>query len=264
MIRPSPDPAQVLRTCLDELAEIYLRLPGLDALLAADVTLTAVGVPYSWLNQASGARFAEASVEARIDAVIAWFESRGVPFSWEVGPADEPADLGDRLMARGLMPDPDETPGMVASLTDLPALDLPQGATIELVRDANAFEEWLGAFSDAFGMPADIVDAFSMLRLLGFGDDLSYRYVLARIEGRPVATAVGLVAGGGGIIINVATVPDTRRRGIGRAVTLAAMHSCADMGATVAVLQSSEMGHEVYRGLGFEDFGRYRTFARPA
>lgn len=263
-MRPPPDPAQALRTCQDELADIYLRLPGFDALVADDVTLMAVGAPYAWLNQASGARFLPESAEARIDAVIAWFESRAIPFSWELGPADEPADLGDRLMARGLMPDPDEAPGMVASLSGLPLVELPPGTTIETVRDPKAFDEWLGAFRDAFGMPADLVEAFSKLRLLGFGDDLSYRYVLARIGRRPVATAVGLVADGGGVIINVATVPDARRRGIGRAVTLAAMHRCAEMGATVAVLQSSEMGHEVYRGLGFEDFGRYRTYARPA
>ena len=96
----------MLRTCWDELAELYLRLPGFDALIADDVMLTAVGAPYAWLNQAFAARFAEAAVEARIDAVIGWFESRGLPFSWEVGPADEPADLGDRLIARGLMPGP--------------------------------------------------------------------------------------------------------------------------------------------------------------
>jgi ribosomal protein S18 acetylase RimI-like enzyme len=259
---PAPDPATLVRDCHDELAAIYPRLSGFDALLAGDVTLTAVGAPYSWLNQASGARFTEVSADSRIDEVIAWFDSRGLPFSWEVGPADSPADLGDRLAARGLQPDHDEAPGMVASLSGLPAVDPPSGTTIEIVRDPTAFDDWLGAFRDAFAMPADLVAAFSKLRLLGFGDDLSYRYVLARIGHRPVATAVGLVAGVGGIIINVATVPDARRRGIGRAVTLEAMHQCAAMGATVAVLQSSEMGHPVYRGLGFEDFGRYRSYAR--
>jgi GNAT superfamily N-acetyltransferase len=258
------DPATLLRNCHGELAAIYPRLPGFDALAAGDVTLTAVGAPYSWLNEAAGARFTQTSAERRIDEVIAWFESRGLPFSWQVGPGDEPADLGDRLIARGLMPDPDETPGMVASLTALPPTAAPEGTTIELVRDPDAFDDWLGAFRDAFGMPADLVEAFSRLRLLGFGDDLSYRYVLARLGGRPVATAVGLAAGNGGVIINVATVPDARRRGIGRAVTLAAMHCCAEMGATVAVLQSSEMGHEVYRRLGFEDFGLYRSYTRPS
>lgn len=58
------------------------------------------------------------------------------------------------------------------------------------------------------------------------------------------------------------TVADARGRGFGRAVTLAAMHAGAEAGAAVAVLQSTEMGHGVYRRLGFEEFGRYRDLVR--
>jgi ribosomal protein S18 acetylase RimI-like enzyme len=97
---------------------------------------------------------------------------------------------------------------------------------------------------------------------LGFGDELPTRPLLARVDGRPVATALGLLAGEGIVIVNVATVPDARGRGIGRAVTLAAMHAGADAGATIAVLQSTEMGHGVYQRLGFEEYGRYRVLAR--
>ncbi len=262
MTHPPPDPAEVLRACQDELADLYLRLPGFDALIADDVTLTSAGAPFAWLNQACSARFAAGTVEARIEEVIAWFEARDVPFSWEVGPADAPADLGERLIARGLLPGPEDTPGMVVSLTALPDLESPAETTIDIVRDPNSYDEWLGTFRDAFGMPADLVEVFSSIRLLGFADDLSYRFVLARLGGRPVATAVGVVAANGGMIANVATVPDARRRGIGRAVTLAAMRACVDMGASVAVLQTSTMGHAVYRGLGFEEFGTYRTYAR--
>jgi ribosomal protein S18 acetylase RimI-like enzyme len=111
-------------------------------------------------------------------------------------------------------------------------------------------------------MPPEIGDAFSNFAVLGFGDELPYRMVLARMAGRPVAVALGFLAGGGALILNVATLPDSRRKGLGRAVTLAAMRACATTGATIAVLQSSEMGYEVYRRLGFEEFARYRSFAR--
>ena len=246
------------------LADLYLRLPGFDALIADDVTLTAAGAPYALLNQACSARFTVDTADARIDEVITWFEAHDVPFSWEVGPADAPADLGARLIARGLLPGPEDTPGMVASLAGLPEQKPPPGTTIDIVRGPESFDEWLATFGEAFGMPAELVQVFSSLRLLGFGDDLSYRYVLARLGGRPVATAVSLVSAIGGIIINVATVPDARRLGIGRAISLAAMHVCVDLGASVAVLQSSAMGREVYRGLGFEEFGWYRTYTRQA
>jgi ribosomal protein S18 acetylase RimI-like enzyme len=64
------------------------------------------------------------------------------------------------------------------------------------------------------------------------------------------------------VISNVATLPEARNRGLGRAVTLAAMHAGAEAGATIAVLESSEMGLNVYRRLGFEEFGRYKVLAR--
>ena len=109
-----------------------------------------------------------------------------MPFSWEVGPADAPADLGERLMARGLLPDPGGHPGH-GGVTDrrFSTWNRRQKRRSTIVRDPSAFDEWLGAFRDAFGMPADLVDVFWSLRLLGFGDDLSYRLVLARVRRPP-------------------------------------------------------------------------------
>jgi ribosomal protein S18 acetylase RimI-like enzyme len=46
-------------------------------------------------------------------------------------------------------------------------------------------------------------------------------------------------------------LPIARGRGIGSAVTRAAMSFARDAGATHAALQSSESGLEVYRALGF-------------
>ena len=40
------------------------------------------------------------------------------------------------------------------------------------------------------------------------------------------------------------------------------MHLGVEAGATIAVLQSTEMGNGVYRRLGFEPYGRYRVLAR--
>jgi predicted acetyltransferase len=64
------------------------------------------------------------------------------------------------------------------------------------------------------------------------------------------------------VIANVTTIPEHRGRGLGRAVTLAAMRIGAAAGAQIAVLQSTDMGRGVYRRLGFEEFGTYRVLAR--
>jgi ribosomal protein S18 acetylase RimI-like enzyme len=256
--RSIPDAAAVFDAASAGLAALNRSVPGFDALVAPDVVLSTVGLPIPRLNSASATRFTKANADRRIDEVIAWFDTRGLPFVWRLGPLDMPVDLEERLVARGFTIDVDEMPGMVASLADLPEIELPDGATLSRVNEAATFREWLDVTVVGFGMPAQIGDTFMRYAALGFGDDLPVT-ILARIDGRPVATSLGFVAANGIEIANVTTVPDARGRGLGRAVTLAAMHAGARAGATIAVLQSTEMGHGVYRNLGFEEFARYRT-----
>jgi ribosomal protein S18 acetylase RimI-like enzyme len=256
--RSGPDAAAVFDAASVGLAAINGSVPGFDSLVEPDVALSAVGLPIPRLNSANATRFTNASADRRIDEVIAWFEQRGLPFVWRLGPLDTPSDLEARLVARGFTIDPDEMPGMVASLADLPEVELPDAATLAFVDDATTFREWLDVMVVGFGMPSQIGDTFMKYAALGFGEDLPIT-ILARIDGRPVATSLGWVAAGGIEIANVTTVPEARGRGLGRAVTLAAMHAGARAGASIAVLQSTEMGRGVYRRLGFTEFARYRT-----
>ena len=256
------DPATVADAGSRVFAQLNQRVPGFDGLVEPDVTVASIALPIARVNSASAARFQPSTADARIDDVVAWFERRAVPFVWRLGPCDEPADLQARLLDKGFALDPDEMPGMAASLTGLPEVELPDDASIELVRDAPAFREWLDVMVAGFGMPSQIGDAYMAFETLGFGDDLPVRSLLVRVGDRSVATALGVLADRGLVIANVTTVPDQRGRGLGRAVTLAAMRIGAAAGAQIAVLQSTEMGHSVYRRLGFEDFGTYRVLAR--
>ena len=256
-----PDPAAVLDAGSVALAAINVLVPGFDALIAPDVALSAVGLPIPIVNSVSATRFTPDDADRRIDEVIAWFDERGLPFIWRLGPLETPADLDQRLLARGFTMDPADMPGMAAPLAGLPAIEPPDESTITFVEDAASFREWLDVMVIGFEMPPQIGDTFWKYAELGFGDELPVT-ILARIDGRPVATALGSVAGGGIVIANVTTVPDVRGRGLGRTVTLAAMHAGARAGATIAVLQSTEMGLGVYRSLGFEEFARYRVAVR--
>jgi len=62
-------------------------------------------------------------------------------------------------------------------------------------------------------------------------------------------------------IYHVATLPEFRRRGIGRSVTLAPLLTAKTLGARAAILQATAAGESVYRQLGFRTIctlGRYR------
>ena len=80
---------------------------------------------------------------------------------------------------------------------------------------------------------------------------------------RLVSTS-GLFTGAGVAgIIAVATHPDWRGRGFGRALTAAAIEAGRQAGFDTASLMASDMGQPVYRRLGFEEVGRVRFLRWP-
>jgi len=255
--RPDPDPAAVLDASTAMLAGLNSRVPGYYGLVAPDVTVSSMGLPVARLNSVYAARFAADVAEARIDELVAWFEQRELPFSWHLGPRDRPRDLQRRLTARGMVMSPDVMPGLSAPLAELPRVELPDGSSVERVHDRATFAELMDVMVEGFEMPIELGQAFLKYGELGFGPGLPIPFI-GRIDGRPVATAMGVPVDRGVAILNVTTIPEFRGRGFGRALTLTVMRAGADLGAEIAVLQSTEMGHGVYRRLGFAPFGRYR------
>ena len=78
------------------------------------------------------------------------------------------------------------------------------------------------------------------------------RTFLAIREGKPVATSTLMAEAGVAGLYNVGTVPDARRTGLGRLVSLAALAAGREAGYRVGVLQSSRLGEPVYQAIGFE------------
>jgi ribosomal protein S18 acetylase RimI-like enzyme len=83
------------------------------------------------------------------------------------------------------------------------------------------------------------------------GLDLPVRNYLGYLNGRPVSTSTVFYGGGVAGIYCVSTLPEARGKGIGAAITLKPLQEARDMGYRVGVLQSSEMGFNVYKKLGF-------------
>ena len=185
-----------------------------------------------------------------VPRVIESFGER--PFRWWISPSARPSDLADVLQQHGLRPLFDST-GMVADLASLAERMAP--LTIEQVED---LETWIDVFLEGFRKPREERDTW--LRAYEHCDD--WIHFLGSVEGTPVATTSLLKAGDLGGVYHVVTLPPFRGRGIGAAMTLAAMRAARAAGAKKAVLQSSEMGENVYRSVGFECVCPLRLFAR--
>jgi predicted acetyltransferase len=61
-------------------------------------------------------------------------------------------------------------------------------------------------------------------------------------------------------IYNVTCIPEARGQGIGSAITLAPLLKARELGYQIGILQASQRGYNVYRRLGFQDFGKLSLY----
>lgn len=183
----------------------------------------------------------------------------GQPFCIHVAEDLRPA-VAEPLTALGLVPAP--LPGMaVAATEDVPAP--PPWLRIERVTDAAMLETHAVAIGTGFGAP-DPREALEIIVPSLLGDPTTTMlngYVDG--AGEPAATAVCVVAEGLAGIYAVTAHEHVRRRGVGAAMTWAAVAAAARAGVPRVVLHASPMGEPVYRRMGFETVRMYHRYDLP-
>lgn len=211
--------------------------------------------PIDYFNCVVRADLTEEEADGEIEASLERMRAHGVPGSWHVGPSMRPTDLGTRLLAHGFEYGGDDI-GMAADLSTLPeGMTAPADFVVERVRDEAELAEWAVTFGSGFGVgPVEVRWIEEMFRRLGFGGP--WRHYIGRLAGEPVATSALYFGAGVAGVYFVSTIELARRRGIGAAVTLAALDEAKDLGYSSSVLGSSEMGYSVYRRLGFSQYCR--------
>lgn len=175
--------------------------------------------------------------------------SHGVPGSWHVGPSMRPDDLADRLAANGF--EGGREPGMAADLHALPDIHVPDDMHVRRVASDIGLHDYEYVLGLGFGEgPPEATWVREMYARIGLGDD-TWRHFVARIGGVPTATATTFFAGGVAGLYFVCTVPEERGRGIGTAISHAALVDARNSGYRIGVLGSSPVGQRVYDRLGF-------------
>jgi GNAT superfamily N-acetyltransferase len=131
----------------------------------------------------------------------------------------------------------------------------PSSIRISRVADAAAFEDW----QTAAGSGDLMRQVFPRTTL----DDPAFRLVVAYVDGAPVGHAALIRTDDIAGIYAVGTQTEFRGRGIGTAVTWAAVAAGVEGGCRIAILQSSEMGLGPYLRMGFRQVCRYVAFETP-
>ena len=235
-----------------------------------DATWGIAGYPDPYRSTVVWARFAAADADRRIAEIKDAFTARATGALWWVAAFHTPDDLGARLVRAGLRYE-GTAPAMAMDLAALPRDEpLPPGLEIVAVRDEAGVDEFVGVHHAEMAasegganraarhhaalraaIPPRLADEPVPLRYLG------------RLDGRTVATSRIAIAGGVAGLYAVTTLPDARGRGIGRAMTLAALAAGREIGYRIGVLQSSDDGLPVYRRIGFRTMFDYEVYQLP-
>jgi GNAT superfamily N-acetyltransferase len=212
------------------------------------------GLPDATFNSIMYANLAPSRIDAAVDELHTLRRTHAVPMGWLVGPTSRPLDLPARLRVRGLQHRADLTP-MTLPLAVMEAdVEPVPGLTIERVSDAGLLEEWIAAEGQGFESEGALgIGLAALRRAMGVGHGLPLHHFLGRLEGKPVGTATLVLAGGIAGIFDVSTVPEARGRGIGTAMTVAAIEAARANAYEIAFLQPSAMGRRLYERLGFRE-----------
>lgn len=194
--------------------------------------------------------------EATVAAAASFYGDAGLPYVVYFRDAVCPG-LADACGRAGLI-EYFQPPLMVMDpIADAP--EPPPGLEISVVDDATA-PAHLAVLAEAFEAPVELIQrAFSAT----LASTPGFTAFLGTLDGVPVSTSAASIQGGVAGVYNVATIPSARGKGIGAALTWAAVRAGAAAGETTSILQSSKEGQPVYTRMGFATPARYRQFEGP-
>jgi GNAT superfamily N-acetyltransferase len=220
-----------------------------------DRILWSTGLKSPLANRVVKACFNEEDAEQKIKEILEFFEKRGVPFSWWIGPGSCPSNLVDLLSAAGLKP-AEHYEGTVLSLDqplevrNLPDVDIVEAETEQDVRELVAVNAsvWGYGENDIARMIQERLDYLNHSGRRG-------GFLLARIGGKAVATAGYRFSQTGDAIYltGASTLPEYRNRGIFKILVKKRIDMARKRGAKVAIcLARQGKSAPILKKLGFQ------------
>ena len=221
------------------------------------------GLPFSPLNVILRVHFEPEEIGGKVEAALAAFGEPRLPLTWWVGPATQPPQLGNVLLAHGLVHALD-APGMALDLRVLKAVTPPPAQfTLTPVTDLEGIEHWVQTFATCSQFNEQARQIWlTVHRHLGLKHADSCRYHVGWLGGLPVATSLLFLHNGIAGIYQVATLPEYRGQGIGTAMTSVPLREAFGQGYRIGLLESSKMAISLYRHLGFQQYCTLSAYVR--
>jgi hypothetical protein len=210
-----------------------------------------IAVPWYGVNgMATSFNFDPATVDRRLDEILAQTEGDGSRYLWMVGPSARPADLGKRLEARGRI-GAVEWDGMVLDDLSEEISGSPE-VTIESLSEDNVADfAMLGAFG--YDDPAVYAERLAAARRYVQSSEKQVLIYLARL-GNDAAGYVSMRIEPAGVayLRNALTLPEYREHGVYLSLSAHRLQVAREAGCTHAVVQANrQTSGPILRKRGF-------------
>jgi GNAT superfamily N-acetyltransferase len=173
--------------------------------------------------------------------------------------------LEAELRERGWVVFEDE-PALVMPRLVIPQVQLDEQTRdhlqIFLIADEAGIADFSAVLIEAFAMSVEMQGVFRTT--IEEAQDPDIAILTAYFDGKPVAAVTLLCTAGIAVLAGVATLAAYRGRGIGAAVSRAALAEGMRRGCTSAALRSGPLSEPLYRRLGFLPACRHRTYVDPS
>lgn len=228
-----------------------IRVPGL--------TIVNSGLPDNLFNYVMDADFSAAEADKKISEVTHMFLPQKIPFSWWVGPYDNPKDLGKYLENNGYQNTKNDAAlyfdldAWEDSIPAIPQLEIVQAKDEKTLRDfALVLATHESAFETYFSWIASVLT-----------EDDPIEYYVGYVNGKPVvrgsscyfAQVVGLHG--------LSTAVGERKKGYGTAMQQFRLKRAKALGYHIAILRASSEGYPLYQRLGYKECGTFKEFILP-
>lgn len=202
----------------------------------------------------NGVILLERALPVEVERALDWVAGLGVPYRMWVR-EELASDVRGLAEEEELEADAWRSPGMVLSPVP-PSPDPQPGVSVRGVEDLATLADYRRAQTDG-DVPEELARRLSPPSLIA---DHDVQVFTGYLDGRPVGTSIAIRTGAVSGVYNVGTLPEARRRGVGTALTWAAVGAGRDWGCEPVVLDSSDIGEPIYSAMGFRTVTRYVIF----
>jgi hypothetical protein len=237
------------------------RSPSVELSIGKYLTWLVTNMPDHFMNLVVCTELPAEGIDELIENALVHFRSLNIKrLSWLTEGGPPAIEIKKYLEVHGLTFSESFAIEMAADLTTMRENTSPPAELrIVPVEDEGILRKWIHIASVGFGVPFEFEDAWFEF-FVEAACSSPFRTYLALLNGEPVGTSQLFTSAGVAGVYNVTCLPWARGQGVGAAVALAPLLEARKMGYCVGILQASSMGYNVYRRLGFQDFGKLSLY----